>query len=68
MELAERVIQLYTYEGDVVLDPFAGSGTTLVAAKKLRRGYVGYEIVPDYCRLIQKRLEECCADPENGNQ
>ncbi|MFN8443928.1 MAG: site-specific DNA-methyltransferase [Caldilineaceae bacterium] len=54
--LAERVIKLYSYVGDVVLDPFAGSGTTCVAAKQAGRHYVGYEISEEYCRLAQSRL------------
>ncbi|MFN4073592.1 MAG: DNA-methyltransferase, partial [Thermus sp.] len=57
LELAERVIQLFSYRGDLVLDPFAGSGTTLVAAAKLGRKYVGYEIVEEYVRLAEKRLK-----------
>ena len=54
--LAERVIQLYSYVGDIVLAPFAGSGTTLVAANKNRRHFVGYEINPDYVTLAIERL------------
>jgi len=57
MALAERVIQLYSYQGDVVLDPFAGSGTTCAAAKKLGRAYVGYEISPEYSELAEKRID-----------
>jgi site-specific DNA-methyltransferase (adenine-specific) len=57
VELASRVIKLYSYVDDVVLDPFAGSGTTCVAAKKLGRYYIGYEIVPEYCDLCGVRLE-----------
>ena len=57
MELAKRVISLYSYAGDTVLDPFAGSGTTLVAAKEMGRTYVGYEIKPEYCEIANKRLE-----------
>lgn len=55
-ELAERVIKLYSYAGDVVLDPFAGSGTTCVAAAGLGRDYVGYEISPAYCHVAEARL------------
>jgi len=57
VELASRVIRLYSYVGDVVLDPFCGSGTTCVAAKRLNRHWVGYDIVPEYCVLA----EECLA-------
>ncbi len=56
-ELASRVIKLYSYVGDVVLDPFAGSGTTCVAAKRHNRHYVGYEIMPEYCALCEQRLK-----------
>ena len=58
VELAERFINLYTYEKDLVLDPFIGSGTTAVAAKNLKRKYVGYEINKEYCDLAQQRLSE----------
>jgi len=43
-EIVRRCVRLFTYVGDVVLDPFAGSGTTLKVAKELKRNYVGYEI------------------------
>lgn len=58
VELAERVIKLYSYVNDVVMDPFAGSGTTCLAAKNLGRRYVGFEISPEYYTLAQKRLAE----------
>ena len=57
VELAKRVISLYSYAGDTVLDPFTGSGTTLVAAKEMGRTYVGYEIEPKYCKIARERLE-----------
>ena len=58
VELPRRCIQLYTYKGDVVLDPFAGSGTTCVAAAQDGRHYVGYEINQAYCDLAETRLRE----------
>ena len=56
VELASRVIKLYSYVSDVVLDPFVGSGTTCVAAKILKRHYVGFDISDEYCMLSEKRL------------
>ncbi len=56
VELAARVIQLYSYVGDVVLDPFLGSGTTAVAAVQHKRRYVGFEIAPGYCALAEQRI------------
>ena len=44
--------------GGTVLDPFMGSGTTAVAAHRLKRRFVGFEINPDYCELIRRRLLE----------
>ncbi len=58
LALAERVIRLYSYVGDVVLDPFCGSGTTCLAAKGLGRHYVGVEVEKGYCELAERRLGE----------
>jgi DNA modification methylase len=57
VELPYRLIQFYTYEGDVVLDPFMGSGQTAIAAVKTRRHYVGYEISEEYVKLSKKRIK-----------
>lgn len=57
-ELPARLIELYTFEGDVVLDPFNGSGTTCLAAKRRGRRYVGYDLDPEYVQLAEARLAE----------
>ncbi len=54
-DLPYRCIQLYTFKGEVVLDPFMGSGQTAMAALKTGRFYVGYEINPEYVRLAKSR-------------
>ena len=62
VELAQRVIRLYSYVDEVVLDPFLGSGTTAVAALQSGRRYVGYEIAPEYCALAEERLAAARAE------
>jgi len=57
-ELPYRLIQLYTFEGEVVLDPFVGSGSTCIAACKTNRKYVGYDIDEKYCKLAERRIAE----------
>jgi DNA modification methylase len=56
-ELPHRLIQLFTYQGDVVMDPFMGSGTTCLAAAKDGRRFVGYDLNEEYVELASKRLE-----------
>lgn len=60
-ELPHRLIQLYTFKGDIVLDPFAGSGTTCLAAQADGRCYVGYEINPEYAQHARQRLTEAAS-------
>ncbi len=55
-KLVAKIILASTNEGDVILDPFLGSGTTAVVAKKLNRNYVGVEMNEDYCCLAEKRI------------
>jgi site-specific DNA-methyltransferase (adenine-specific) len=56
LELPVRCLKLFSYRGDTVLDPFLGSGTTLVACLDLGRRGIGYEIDPGYCRTARNRL------------
>ena len=56
-ELPRRLIKLYSYPDDLVLDPFSGSGTTLVAAKRLGRYSVGVEINPVFCALTERNVQ-----------
>ncbi len=57
VELADRVIRLFSYKDDVILDPFCGSGTTCLAAALSGRPYVGYDIAAEYCDLARARIE-----------
>ncbi len=57
-KLIERIIKSVTNEGDIVLDPFIGSGTTAVVAKKLKRNYVGYELNKEYIKIANLRLKQ----------
>jgi len=57
-KLAEDHIISWSNEGDVVLDPMFGSGTTLKMAKKNNRHFIGFEINPEYCKIAKQRLEQ----------
>ena len=57
--LPHRLIQLYSFRDDVILDPFAGSGTVCVSALKDHRNYVAYDIDPDYVKLAETRISAC---------
>lgn len=58
LKLMQSLIELTTQKNQLVLDPYAGSGSTLLAAKLLGRRYVGFEINPEYVRICRERLEE----------
>ena len=55
-ELVERVLKLFSYKGDIILDPFNGVGTTTVVAKRLNRKYIGIDISDEYCKVAEKRI------------
>jgi DNA modification methylase len=57
-ELVERVLKLFSFEGDIILDPFNGAGTTSLVAKKLNRIYIGIDISEKYCQISRRRLKE----------
>ena len=63
VELPEQLIRLYTFENDLVLDPFMGSGSALVAAALLGRRYVGYDLDPAYVEIARRRVTEALAQP-----
>lgn len=58
IELPKRLIKLYTFENDVVLDPFVGAGTASIAAIETERRYVGYDIDKNYCELAERRIKQ----------
>lgn len=65
VELPFRLIQLYSFEGDVIIDPFLGSGQTAIAAIKAGRHYIGYEINEDYVNLAEKNIKKFMLDFNN---
>jgi modification methylase len=69
VDLPQRLIELYTYEGDVVLDPFIGSGSTAVAAVRTGRHYLGFDTDPAYVSIAEARVleERGRAAPSNGH-
>jgi site-specific DNA-methyltransferase (adenine-specific) len=58
IELPKRLIELYSFENDIILDPFAGSGTTAIAAKTTNRNYIMIDINSDYCKLAKERINK----------
>lgn len=58
VELMSYIIQTYSNPGDLILDPFMGSWTTAVAAKKLGRRFIGSELSPEYCKIGEDRLRQ----------
>ena len=58
VELPRRLIELYTFAGDLVLDPFLGSGSTAVAAVETGRHYVGYDLSDEYLEIAERRIHE----------
>jgi site-specific DNA-methyltransferase (adenine-specific) len=57
LELATRLVRMFSFVGDTVLDPFCGSGTTMVAAFRNGRNSIGVEIDPEYCRMAARYLK-----------
>lgn len=58
IDLLSKLIQVGSEKGDLILDPFAGSGTTIVAGLKLKRQALGFEIKEEYCKMAEKRIKD----------
>jgi len=56
-KLVERLLKLFSFKNDIILDPFMGSGTTAVACIKTNRKYIGFELSEEYCKMAEKRIE-----------
>lgn len=63
LEIALRLVQMFSFTDDTVLDPFCGSGTTMIAALKTGRNSIGVEIEPEYCRMAARYLKAENSDP-----
>jgi len=61
-ELVERVLKLFSFKGDIILDPFNGVGTTTAVAKRLSRNYLGIEISEEYCKKAEERVKNTQID------
>ena len=57
LELATRLIRMFSFHGDTVLDPFCGTGTTMIAALRYGRNSIGIDIEPEYCRMAARYLK-----------
>lgn len=68
ISLSKKVIELFTHKGELVLDPFVGSGTTLVAANDLYRNAIGFDLQEKYIKICEKRLSQNGLFTENDNQ
>ncbi len=62
LALVKKILLFSSDEGDLVFDPFLGSGTVAVAAKMLKRHFLGFEIVPEYCKFAKERVHQTKAD------
>ena len=58
LELASRLVRMFSFQGDTVLDPFCGTGTTMVAALRYGRNSIGIDIEPEYCRMAARYLKK----------
>jgi len=58
LELAYRLVRMFSFSGDTVIDPFCGTGTTMVAAMKAGRNSIGIDIDPEYCKMAEDRLRK----------
>ncbi|MCR5861020.1 site-specific DNA-methyltransferase [Flavobacterium sp. J372] len=58
-ELPEWFIKLFTQEGDLVLDPFMGSGTTIFVSNRMKRNSIGVEIMPEYFEMVESQINPC---------
>ena len=57
-ELVKRLLKLFSYKNDIVLDPFNGAGTTTKVAKQLNRKFIGIDISEEYCKTAENRINE----------
>jgi len=57
MDIPMKALKILTYKNDIILDPFTGSGTSLVAAEILGRRWIGIELSPNYCKVAQERVQ-----------
>ena len=64
--LAEQAIDVWSDEGDLICDPFSGSGSTGVACVVLNRDYIGIEINPDYCSMAEERIAKCISQKQES--